>query len=44
MHLKHVDIFQGYLPPVRKNRKRKSTGETYQQEDNDTGMYGFILK
>ena len=29
IYLKHVDIYQGYLPPVRKNRKRQSTGETY---------------
>ena len=27
-----------------KSRKRQSTGETYQQEDDDTGMHGFILK
>ena len=44
IYLKHVDICQGYLPPVRKNRKRQSTGETYQHEDDDTGMYGFISK
>ena len=41
IYLKHVDICQGYLPPVRKNRKRQSTEEeTYQQRDDDTGMYG----
>ena len=41
VYLKHVDICQGcYLPPVRKNRKRQSTErETYQQKDDDTGMY-----
>ena len=44
IYLKHVDICQGYLPPVRKNRKRQSTGKTYQHEDDDTGMYGFISK
>ena len=41
IYIKHTDICQGYLPPVRKNRKRQSTGETYQQEqeDDDRGMY-----
>ena len=43
VYLKHVDICQGYLPPVRKNRKRQSTGrETYQQKDDDTGMYSYF--
>ena len=44
IYLRHVDICLGYLPPVRKNTKKQSTGETYQQEDDDSGMYGFVLK
>ena len=28
IYLKHVDVCQSYLPPVRKSRKRQSTGET----------------
>ena len=42
--LKQVDVCEGYLPPVRKIEKTQSTGETYQQEDDGMGMYGFILK
>ena len=43
IYLKHVDICQGYLLPVRKNRKKQSTGiKSYQQEDDDTGMYIFF--
>ena len=45
IYLKYVDICQGYLPPIKKNRKRQSIGrETYQQEDDDKSMYTIILE
>ena len=44
--LKAIYICQSYLSPVRKSRKRQSTGrEISQQEDDETGMYdSFILE